>query len=304
MDLTTATPVEIDTVLASLYHVESGLIAQVEAYEARARSTAGIYLHGVDREPSRFDTTPPVKGTTEQAMAILQAKIDADPEPSYRYSDSAYAASAVKAVTEAREALAANQAEQAPLHAEFSRRGGWSRSFVAKHAHSSMHCSTCNNGIRPTRFGWLPQVSGMTEAEIVTALGSDACTVCYPSAPVDTAPSRSVLTITEQEAQDARDAKAAKKAAADAKKAAKALVIDLRPFGVDGYEARIETVTAAKGYLTDAVQWNGWLASEGRRHPSYPAAAEQAVAEALAAKFGTTPEQEVADAVKRAAKRK
>ena len=63
---------------------------------------------------------------------------------------------------------------------------GWSRFFLvtssAGHVHSSMHCSTC----RPTtRYGWLPELSGKTEAVAVDELGPTLCTVCFPSAPVE-----------------------------------------------------------------------------------------------------------------------
>lgn len=64
---------------------------------------------------------------------------------------------------------------------------GWSRFFlvVGGHIHSSMSCSTCNNGQDPTDFGWLPQLSGLSEADAVHAHGAVLCTVCFPSAPVE-----------------------------------------------------------------------------------------------------------------------
>jgi hypothetical protein len=59
--------------------------------------------------------------------------------------------------------------------------GGWNRFFLVQHIHSSMHCSS----FRPTtRVGWLPDVSGLTEAEAVAAHGETLCTKCYPDAPV------------------------------------------------------------------------------------------------------------------------
>lgn len=63
---------------------------------------------------------------------------------------------------------------------------GWSRFFLvtssAGHVHSSTCCSTC----RPTtRYGWLPQLSGQTEAQAVSELGPTLCTICFPSAPLD-----------------------------------------------------------------------------------------------------------------------
>lgn len=57
---------------------------------------------------------------------------------------------------------------------------GWSRFFLVEHIHSSAHCSS----FRPTtRVGWLPDVSGLTEAEAVAAHGEALCTICFPSAP-------------------------------------------------------------------------------------------------------------------------
>lgn len=85
---------------------------------------------------------------------------------------------------EARQAAAAARAEARPYEAEFTRRGGWSRFFIVQntggHVHSSMRCFTC---FTDTRFGWLPTLSGATEAEMVAEYGETACTVCFPSAP-------------------------------------------------------------------------------------------------------------------------
>jgi hypothetical protein len=50
------------------------------------------------------------------------------------------------------------------------------------HVHSSMYCSTC----RPTTtYGWLPELSGKTEADAVDELGPNLCSVCFPTAPTD-----------------------------------------------------------------------------------------------------------------------
>lgn len=59
---------------------------------------------------------------------------------------------------------------------------GWSRFFHVVHIHSNMHCSS----FRPTtRIGWLPNVSGLTEAEAVAEHGATLCTICFPSAPTE-----------------------------------------------------------------------------------------------------------------------
>jgi hypothetical protein len=76
------------------------------------------------------------------------------------------------------------RAEYEAAEAEYS---GWSRFFMVAggHIHSSMSCSTCNNGEHLTQFGWLPELSGLTEADAVAAHGALLCTVCFPSAPVE-----------------------------------------------------------------------------------------------------------------------
>lgn len=59
--------------------------------------------------------------------------------------------------------------------------GGWARFFHVQHIHSNMNCSS----FRPTtQIGWLPQLSGRTEAEAVAEQGEALCTICFPTAPV------------------------------------------------------------------------------------------------------------------------
>lgn len=59
---------------------------------------------------------------------------------------------------------------------------GWTRFFLVKHIHSSQHCSSFRYN---TRIGWLPAVSGLTEAEAVAEYSATLCTICFPSAPVE-----------------------------------------------------------------------------------------------------------------------
>jgi hypothetical protein len=59
---------------------------------------------------------------------------------------------------------------------------GWNRFFLVEHIHSSQYCSS----FRPTtRVSWLPNVSGLTEAEAVKEHGATLCTICFPSAPTE-----------------------------------------------------------------------------------------------------------------------
>jgi hypothetical protein len=86
--------------------------------------------------------------------------------------------------------VTAAQAEVDRERAEFDRLNaaytGWSRFFVVTsstgHIHSNMRCSTCR---WTTTFGWLPNLSGLTEADAVAECGPALCSVCFPSAPLD-----------------------------------------------------------------------------------------------------------------------
>lgn len=63
---------------------------------------------------------------------------------------------------------------------------GWSRFFLVQasggHIHRDMSCSTC---FPTTQYAWLPELSGLTEAEAVEEYGEILCSICYPSAPVE-----------------------------------------------------------------------------------------------------------------------
>ena len=181
------------------------------------------------------------------------------------------------------------EGEMVPLE-ELYNAQRWNRAFVVPdgHVHRSMGCSTC---YPTTEFHWVTEMSGKDEAEIVEAAGSRACTVCYPSAPVD-APASRILHPTEVAAEKARQARAAKKAEDAAKKAANAI----EPFRTREGDT-LRTVYAAKQYLTDGFEY-GWS-----RHPSFPSADRDAVAALLAAKLGTTPETELEAAERRARNR-
>ena len=91
-----------------------------------------------------------------------------------------------KVLTEREERIAEREAlfaERDALEATYT---GWPRFFLVTsspgHIHSSMQCSTCRWS---TTFGWLPELSDMTEADAVAECGPTLCTVCFPSAPLD-----------------------------------------------------------------------------------------------------------------------
>jgi hypothetical protein len=260
MNIQTATPAEIDTELAQVEEKLYDAIARQAQQQDNVREIEEALKAKAEGRPTRLSYLR--DGDLDRARASLrslQDKVDA------------------------------LVAQAAPFRAEYTRRGGWTRAFLVfdGHIHRSVNCTTCYD---TTRFGWLPAMSGLTEEEIVAAAGADACTVCYPLAPVETAGPRTVLHHTEQAAQAAREEREAKRQAAAAKKAANAIEPAIRTEW-----DKIDTVYKAKMFLTDS--------QESPEHPWYPADVVNQVAEALAAKLGTTAQAQIEAAQKRAANR-
>lgn len=109
--------------------------------------------------------------------------------------------------------------EYCALSSEFSARGTWSRYYLALshngHVHSSMRCSTCNRGRSATQFIRLDTESGATPEAVVTKAKAQACTTCFPWAPVTT--ERGEYRTPDQEEKERKAAeRAARKAATDA----------------------------------------------------------------------------------------
>lgn len=164
-------PRETDTALAEIYKRRA--VAQHTIAKAidQAHYAAGDRRHGrgqwgmsdVDAETivrANATTFEPTPWTVHNPVAIVD-RIDT-----------------------ARAELARCDADRQPLDARYNA-APWSRFFLVTssdgHIHSSMHCQTC----RPTTdFGWLPELSGQTEADAVAAHGPMLCTVCFPTAPL------------------------------------------------------------------------------------------------------------------------
>ena len=140
------------------------------------------------------------------------------------------------------------------LNAEFTRRGGWTRAYLVDnadgHVHNTDACSSFRIG---TRYHWLTELSGQAESEIVELAGERACTICFPTAPVDVLKRPSKLEgpaqIATREAKAARDAE---KAVRDAKKAEKAIA---NPDGspLQGKWGVIKTTVTAWNELVDDI---------------------------------------------------
>lgn len=94
------------------------------------------------------------------------------------------AAEALAAHTASRAAVTAARAVVEQLEEVWLTHGQWSRFFVVQGGH--IHSSTMCHSLRiTTRIGWLPDLSGESEADAVAAYGTVLCSKCFPSAPVE-----------------------------------------------------------------------------------------------------------------------
>lgn len=182
-DLTTATPVEIDTRLAELYRQAGSAEQKVIA--------AAVTVHYALGEKAAYVTRNRKTWPTTDAQAIEAARARGDERTALTHGGRPFSELVAK-YDVAAAALAAIESAMTPLDAEFERRGGWSRFFEVQnnggHIHSSMNCKTCNRGGVATSFGWHPELSGMSEEEALATFDKRAyrlCTVCFPNAPVE-----------------------------------------------------------------------------------------------------------------------
>lgn len=291
-DYSTWAPVDIDTELARLYG-EEALVR-----EGRDRSWASI-AKAVSREHLRRRWHEPDATPDEVADAL--AELDETPEADRPY----YARSILREharVEDLDAQIDALRVQALPLDAEFTARGGWTRAFLvvtngSGHVHRDMHCSTC----RPTtRYHWVTEMSDHDEAEIVKAAGERACTICYPSAPVeDLGRPTTLFTPDEVQKREDRAARDEAKREREAKKIAGGLTNDGSEFevtwvaknqghwgrdpatGKDAYtyadrprRERFKTERAATQWLVQDLAWSADRKGEVDKKVAYDAIVE------------------------------
>lgn len=292
MDVTTATPVEIDTALADIYRRAADAEGHVQAAATSLHYALGERARYVTRSRREWPTT------TAEALDACRAKGDQRTNFAGGYTFADMAAKYDTTVT----ALAAVEAEADVLNAEFKRRGGWSRFFIVQnnggHIHSSMACKTCNRGGYRTDFGWMPELSGMSMEQAISHFDRAAhilCTVCFPAAPVEW---------TVRAAAPTREEKAAAKAKAEAEARVNDPKLIAAPDGsvlrVDGDTLR--TVRSAQIAMGNHLFWALYSARHGGDGSDKRAHARQ-VAEALAHKLGGKVDDLLAVAEAKAAKK-
>jgi hypothetical protein len=154
-----------------------------------------------------------------------------------------------------------------PIDEEFAARGGWTRFFITTgsnpHVHSHMGCSTC---YPRTRFGWLTDHSGMSEEEIVELAGDEACTVCFPTAPVADRNAPRQNQLETPEGRVARVAREEEKAAREAKKIASSIAMPDGDHVYDDHHQPFKTERAAELAAMEGLSNRVWYDN----HPSAP----------------------------------
>lgn len=287
MNLTTQTPRQIDTQLADLAD-------KAAAAESRIASALDTIHHMLGERQTYITRTRRTWPTTD-ADALDAARARGD-EYEIRYSRTfaQIVAQHDAAAVDMNTAYAAME----PFNAEFNRRGGWTRFFYVRGGHIHATLSTSCNRQHDTDQGWNPELSGKTEAEAVAELGPNLCTKCFPTAPV---------AWTMGTPRKTREQIAAEKAAAAeaARKNDPKLIAD-----VDGSPLRVggDTLRTVRSAEIAAVWHLGWAAHGLYGEPNETYAAEheanaRRIAAALAAKAGTTTDEEMAKATVKAIKK-
>jgi hypothetical protein len=263
-DLTTASPVGIDTEIARL----SEELADVEAQIARLNER-------IANKVTRSHT-----------------QLHAD-----RYVAMNYQAQDIVALHDAVAAAQDFADELRPLHAEYIRRGRWNRYFLVQNANGHVHRSTsCGTCFATTSYAWLFELSDQPVAEMVEEWGEQACSLCFPEAPTFprfSQPSKATLA--------ERAAKAAEKAEREAAKALKVLRPEECFRDTWG---KVTTVAGAKQVIRDEVNLRlGWGGTPHPSWADTKIAADRAI-EVLLARGVTQAEIDkiVASATKKALK--
>jgi hypothetical protein len=132
-------------------------------------------------------------------------------------------------LTDAVEELTAKLYEQMkvsePFDAEFDRRGGWNRYLLVANKGGHFHRRGYCPSIQPTTLVspvW--ELSGSDDTTVVATHGTQACTRCFPDAPVETRETRERLSAEKKRIKDAEKEQKRQKALVGKVKRARTLM--------------------------------------------------------------------------------
>jgi hypothetical protein len=181
MTTTTATPREIDEALAAAWHAAETAASRIASAASTMRH---IYAANVLNQKVTYGRRGAEfpHGATAKAAAEYFATLD---QSAGLITISNYSGNIGATLARYTECVAAHTAALAVVRELDAYYTGWSRFFLvtssAGHVHSSTGCHTCRYS---TTYGWMPELSGKTEAEAVAKLGPALCSMCFPTAPV------------------------------------------------------------------------------------------------------------------------
>lgn len=162
-NITEQTPVEIDTELARIYVAKMKLARPIAEHSETYKLMKKYERHGM-LTPRNGQPHYLVKREATQARRARVAKM------------------IIRSI---------GRRLETPLNAEYYRRGSWTRFFMVAGGH--LHLQGCHT-LRPTTLiGWMPEDSGKGQAEVIAKWGVTACTVCFPDAPVSSAPAEKIV---------------------------------------------------------------------------------------------------------------
>ena len=218
MNYETATPREIDTLLARTHYEQEG------AYRSLVFALRSATNGDRDADPRFLHISTYVSGgyrqksyTAEAWLDLNECEVTRNDWNTITHVDGVFVQRSMRTDTRQvldligakgtqmvrtvaeqvdNERVASALAEVDRLHSitvacndQFSRRGGWSRFWLVTssqgHIHSSGSCSTCHKGRKPTTFALVCDLSDSTEVEAVDLFGAALCSVCFPDAPVE-----------------------------------------------------------------------------------------------------------------------
>lgn len=176
----TATPREVDEALAAAWHVADKADAAITSAASTMRH---IYAGHIGQRVTygRKGAQFPREATADAAAAWFET-LDQDAS---LMTISNYSGTIGGTLSRYTERITAHYAAMVAVRKLDMLYTGWSRFFLvtssAGHVHSSTGCHTCRD---TTTYGWMPELSGKSEAEAVAELGAVLCSACFPTAPV------------------------------------------------------------------------------------------------------------------------
>ncbi|THA72498.1 hypothetical protein E6R60_26575 [Streptomyces sp. A0642] len=174
--LTAMTPPQADTIAAVLHK----RIAELADTERRTLDSLHRRIGERPVKHGRNTSWPTTDETAEQTAAEQAAS------GKLRSYDAHGIATALENLTANREEAQQLRTASGAVDGEWLRRGMWSRFYLVNNADGHIHSSDSCKTLRwNTSIGWLPALSGLTEADAVKAHGPRLCTVCFPSAPLE-----------------------------------------------------------------------------------------------------------------------